>query len=748
MNTLIIAEKPSVALRIAMSLGNGEQKRVANGKTSYYKIDKGEETIYVAPAVGHLFTIRQVGYKRGYPVLDVEWAPSYSASKSSAFTKQYLDTIYEVAKKCSYFINACDYDIEGTVIGTNIIKEVTKQPVDKLRSYAKRMKYSTTTTKDLLDSYNNMSELDLENFYAGETRHMLDWIWGINLSRALTQALGSAGGGKALSIGRVQGPTLAILARRENEISEFRPEPFWRVTAVIDGTEFANTRGDMKDKAVAEKAYEESMKAKDEAKITRVVSKDEPRWPYPPFDLTSLQLEASRVFRLDPSLTLSIAQKLYERSYISYPRTSSQKLPYTLGLPGIIKSLGENPEYAEISRNLTSENRFKPLEGKKTDEAHPAIFPTGVRPRDLSKQEEEVYDLITRRFLSCFAAPASVARVKVEADIGGEKYSASGATIKERAWLDYYRYASIEEKTVANFTEDSMHKAEGIKMDSLETKPPKRYTKAGIIAELERKGLGTKATRASIVDTLFRREYVEGSSISVTSFGMSVYNSLLKNCPMILDEKTTKELEDDMEEISERKKSEAEVLEQGKKMLLNALETFDKNMQQVSNDLKVGFMEASILGKCPKCGTGDLIIRHSRIGKQFVACTNYPKCTNTYPLVQKAKIVPTGRVCEYCHTPIVKVIRKGMRPFEMDLDPQCPNRPVTFRSKSNEEGQKAEQKTPQTPQKEESPEPKKAAKKAAKPKAVAPKRKAKKAPQKKKTQKKSDKNKQGETNEN
>ena len=88
MNTLIIAEKPSVALRIAMSIGNGEQKRIANGKTSYYKIEQGEETIYVAPAVGHLFTIRQVGYKRGYPVLDVEWAPSYSASKSSAFTKQ------------------------------------------------------------------------------------------------------------------------------------------------------------------------------------------------------------------------------------------------------------------------------------------------------------------------------------------------------------------------------------------------------------------------------------------------------------------------------------------------------------------------------------------------------------------------------------------------------------------------------------------------------------------------------------
>ncbi|MCL5101737.1 MAG: DNA topoisomerase I [Candidatus Marsarchaeota archaeon] len=702
MNTLIIAEKPSVALRIASALGNGDQKRISDGKTSYYKIEQKGATLYVAPAVGHLYTIRQVGYKRGYPVLDVEWAPSYSASKSSAFTKQYLDTIMKVAKECSYFVNACDYDIEGTVIGTNIIKEITKQPVEKLRSYAKRMKYSTTTTKDLVDSYNNMSELDLENFYAGEARHMLDWIWGINLSRALTQALGSIGGGKYLSIGRVQGPTLAILARREKEISSFKPEPFWRVSATIEGVEFANSRGDMKSREAADSAYKESIENKSNAMITKVAEREEKRWPYPPFDLTSLQLEASRVFRMDPSLTLATAQKLYERSYISYPRTSSQKLPYSLGLPGIIKALGENPAYAEIARNLVAQERFKPLEGKKTDEAHPAIFPTGVMPKELTKQESELYDLITRRFLSCFAEPADVARVKVDASIGKEQYSASGAKITKRAWLDYYRYASIEEKEMPSFAEGSRHSAEGIKLDSLETKPPKRYTKAGIIAELEKKGLGTKATRANIVDTLFKRGYVDGASITVTSFGMSVYEALLKNCPMIVDEKTTRVLEDDMEGISEKKKTEAEVLEHGKKMLLEALELFDKNRQQVSTELKSSFMEASILGKCPRCGTGDLIIRHSRIGKQFVACTNYPKCTNTYPLPQKAKIVPTGNVCEYCKTPIVKVIRKGMRPFEMDLDPSCPNRPVQFRSREGTENVKQSPEPKKEPERKES----------------------------------------------
>ncbi|EQD26076.1 DNA topoisomerase, type IA, zn finger domain protein, partial [mine drainage metagenome] len=121
---------------------------------------------------------------------------------------------------------------------------------------------------------------------------------------------------------------------------------------------------------------------------------------------------------------------------------------------------------------------------------------------------------------------------------------------------------------------------------------------------------------------------------------------------------------------------------------------FNKNMPQVSNEMRSSFMQASILGKCPRCGDGNLIIRHSKIGKQFVACTNYPKCTNTYPLVQKAKIVTTGNICEYCHTPIVKVIRKGMRPFEMDLDSKCPNRPITFRSKEDSGATDSQEKAP------------------------------------------------------
>ncbi|MEM0149903.1 MAG: DNA topoisomerase, partial [Candidatus Micrarchaeaceae archaeon] len=228
MNRLIIAEKPSVALRIATALSNGSAKRMAGKEgVGYYLIEtKGTKT-YVVAAVGHLFTIRQADNSHGYPVLNVEWAPSYQANKLSEYTKKYLDTIMEIAPGCDSFVNACDFDVEGSVIGTNIISYIDKKAVGDGK--ALRMKFSTTTTPDLLKSYSALQKLDINNFKAGEARHMLDWLWGINLSRALTASIYGKriGRGNSLSIGRVQGPTLSILAKREREIINFVKNPFW-----------------------------------------------------------------------------------------------------------------------------------------------------------------------------------------------------------------------------------------------------------------------------------------------------------------------------------------------------------------------------------------------------------------------------------------------------------------------------------------------------------------------------------------
>lgn len=384
-----------------------------------------------------------------------------------------------------------------------------------------------------------------------------------------------------------------------------------------------------------------------------------------------MQLEASRILRLDPTTTLATAQVLYERAYTSYPRTSSQKLPPTLGLSKIIGEIAKNPKYMQFANRLISEKRFRPNEGMKSDEAHPAIYPTGVIPKDLNDTESKLYDLIVKRFLSVFAPYAKVARMKVTIKIGEEKYSANGARTVEKGWFEFYEFAAIKEKSLPEFIKGSNADVSKAYMHELQTQPPRRYGKAALISELEKKNLGTKATRAAIIDTLFKRGYIEGSAIKVTSFGMSVYKALDENSNMIVNEETTKRLEEDMEKISEGKETPDSVLQEGKTMLIEALKTFDQNKEKIGKAMQEGIVDSQVsLGKCLKDG-GDLIIRRSKLGKQFVACANYPKCVNTYSVPQNALIAPTDKVCEHCHTPIVKVIRKGRGVFEMDLDPEC-----------------------------------------------------------------------------
>ncbi len=688
MNTLIIAEKPSVALRMAIALGDGKQRRLNYNGVGYYQIDTDTGTVYIAPAVGHIFTLAQSDTRHGYPVLDVEWTATYKVRPKSDYTKKYLDVFMHLRGSVDSYINACDYDTEGTVIGTNIIKHMS----DRWESMGKRMKFSTTTIPDLKEAFANLMPLDIKNFYAGEARHTLDWLWGINLSRALTSAVGTSRSG-ALSIGRVQGPTLAILARRENEIVAFKPRPYWKVTISADNADFENTRGDMFDKQVAQQAEEETKKRAGSAIVETVESTEQLSRPYPPFDLTSLQLEASRALKYDPSSTLAVAQSLYERSYISYPRTSSQKLPPTLGLPKIIEELSKNPAYTDHAKKLISERRFRPNEGVKSDEAHPAIHPTGVMPKELSPTESKLYDLIVTRFLACFAGYAKIAKSRVVIKAGSERYSANGSTVVEKGWMDIYRYARTGDKMLPSFEQGRQVNISNITLNELETLPPKRYSKAMLLSELEKRDLGTKATRAAIIDTLFKRGYIDGAPIRTTGFGMSVYNALNDNVSMIVNEETTRQLEKDMEEIVQGKKSESEVISEGKEMLIKALTEFDANKDKISKAMQQGLSDAvPKVGKCPKDG-GDLIMRRSRAGKQFVACANYPKCTQTFSVPQYALIIPMGKACNICGMPVIKVARKGKGAFEMCLNPDCESK-AGWKKKITEPDQKAKATAP------------------------------------------------------
>ena len=676
MATLVICEKPKVAERMASALAEGSVQREQLYGVAHFRVQRGGKELIIAPAVGHIYTLKQEGEGSGYPVFAVGWAPSWQVDKGAKFTKDYLLALQSLAKGADELVNACDFDIEGSLIGYNIIRFAGKGKP------AKRMKFSALTSDDLVEAYEGLLPLDEGNAIAGEARHILDWFWGINLSRALMSAVRSGGMYKVLSIGRVQGPALHMLAERELEIAKFRPEPYWQLFAAHKGQKFQHEVEKFFKKEEAEAHRKVSDENKVKGIVDSVVRAKKKLPPNPPFDLTSLQVEAFRCFGFSPAATLDYAQTLYEGSLISYPRTSSQKLPPKLNIQKILNKLAKNPAFAEKAGRLISAGRLKPHEGTKEDPAHPAIHPTGLMPNGgTGERELKVYDLIVKRFLACFADYATREGMRVDISLGPEGYFIAGARTVEKGWIEFYEpYAKFEEAVLPDFAEKSQIAVERIEMPQKETQPPKRYTEASAIQTLEKRNLGTKATRAVVLETLHKRGYVTGrKALEVTLFGLEVYGVLRRWCGEILDEKLTREFEEKMDGISEGKIDEDEVIREAEGALEIILGKFKRSEGMIGKELVGVFREQraeeNILGKCPTCKAGDLrILRARASGKQFVGCSGYPDCRQTYPLPQGALIIKTGKVCEHDGTPIIIVRRRGRRDWEMCLDPKCPTK--------------------------------------------------------------------------
>ena len=575
---LVICEKPNAAEKIAAAIADGKAVRKNAGGVGYWEAERDGEHVVVVSAVGHLYTLRQIGKGWKYPVFDVEWAPTSEVEKDAGYQKPYLDAIKKLAKDADEYVLACDFDTEGSLIGYNVLRFACNS------EKGSRMKFSTLTSEDLENAWMERGGLDLENALAGEARHILDWYYGINLSRALMACLRQAGGRQVMSIGRVQGPALSILARKEKEISAFVSQPYWELSCMGKGIEFENTHGRYAKKEEADAALANSASQGIAQKLER---KEYLQPPAPPFDLTSLQVEAHRALGFDPKFTLELAQTLYEGALISYPRTSSQKLPEKLNLKKIMEGLAKQPAYAPHAKKLLAAGKTVPLEGKKDDPAHPAIHPTG-QSGGMGERESRLYDLIVKRFLSCFAEPATRESQKVLVASGKEKYSASGNRTVKQGWFEIYApYVKLEEVTLPEFSESESVPLTNFKIDEKKTQPPKRYTAASIISELEKRGLGTKATRAAIVDTLFRRGYVDGKSIAATTFGIAVFDLLSTAAPEILDDELTHNIEEDMEKIRDGE-NEKKAIDNGKEVLGKILGKFEGHEREIGLGLLSG----------------------------------------------------------------------------------------------------------------------------------------------------------------
>lgn len=657
MHEVIICEKPKASEKISTALPGTVVKKNYR-KVPYYEVDDGNgKKTTVLAAVGHLYSLTPINRKK--KKFDLEWVPLYEKDKSKKYTKNYVDAIKKLAKDADKFVHACDYDIEGTLIGYNALKYACG---DESLKNTVRMKFSTLTDEDILDAYENPIDLDINQVDSGIARHVLDFIFGVNISKYLTDSvMNSTKRYIQLSAGRVQTPTLAILVERQKEIDKFIPEPYWTIKAHLEGDIIADHR---KGKIFNREDVDEILadcKDKD-ALVSKIDVKKSRKIPPFPFDLGSLQSEAYALFGFSPKKTQQIAQNLYTEGYTSYPRTSSQKLPKSIGYDKILEKLKRgNAAFRKSIDKLKTP--YKPREGKKTDEAHPSIHPTGVIPKKLGRDYQKLYEIIAYRFISVFGEDAVVETMKTSLEIGDQIFSFTRKKTAELGWQSQYPFRSVENDEFPTIKEGETLKGE-VKDEEKETKPPARYNQASLIRELEKRGLGTKSTRANIISILYDRKYVEGKKIEVNVLGEQLIDTLVKYSEKITSEELTREFEAKLENIQKGKTGKEKIIEEYKTEISSILDDIEKNKLKIGEELYNAYRESMIVGEC-KCGN-NLIMISSRQGNPFIGCSGYPDCKNTYSLPKGAIILKSK--CEECGLPMISFGKPRQRAC---LDPKC-----------------------------------------------------------------------------
>ncbi|MBS7655697.1 DNA topoisomerase I [Candidatus Bathyarchaeota archaeon] len=679
--TLIICEKPDAALHVAEALSeNGEVKKLMKHGIPYFEVNNKSEKLIVCSAIGHLYEVdvKGDGKRSEYPVWDFSWKPKHLVERGQKRQEKCIKAITELAEEADFFINACDYDIEGSLIGYMILKYACKGAEAK----ARRMKFSTLTIKELREAYRNlMSTLDYPLIKAGMCRHEVDWLYGVNLSRALTESARKYSGKySTLSIGRVQGPTLKFIVEREKEVQTFVPKPYWIIKSIVNlnGEKFEAEYkiSKIEEKKIADEVAESCFKK--EGEIINVQSKEYKLLPPTPFDLTQLQLEAYRYFKFTPKQTLDIAERLYLNALISYPRTSSQKLPSTIGYQEILNSLKENSEYKNMVDELYAIKELKPNEGKKTDPAHPAIYPTGVQPKEeLSIREKKIYDLIVKRFMATFGASCLKKSEKATIKVSNHIFYLKGSRILKPGWMKLYApYSSLEENLLPPIFIGQKVFFEEVKPELKYTQPPSRFNPTSLLKLMEEQGIGTKATRAEIIDILYKRGYVKDERIVATPLSFKIINLMLKYCPKVVSIEFTRELEEMMRKIEFGEEEREKVVLEAVNYLKPAIMELKLKENEIGEELskvikQVKALEFMIKTPCPSCGSQLLIIKSRKTGKRFIGCSGLwsNKCHFSLPLPQKGKLSLLDKTCSECGFQMIQVKISGRRP--MISCPKC-----------------------------------------------------------------------------
>ena len=677
-----IAEKPSVARDIARIIG-------ATSSHDGYMEGNGYQVTWT---FGHLCTLKEPG---DYTPAWKPWALTQLPMVPQRFGIKLIDdngikkqfaTIERLMQAADGIVNCGDAGQEGELIQRWVMQKAqAKCPV-------KRLWISSMTDEAIREGFANLKDQnDYQPLYlAGLSRAIGDWLLGMNATRLYTLKYGQ--NRQVLSIGRVQTPTLALIVNRQKEIEDFKPEPYWVLATVYRDTTFTATKGKFTSKEEGEKAF-----ATIEGKpftVTKVEKKEGKEQPPQLYDLTSLQVDCNRKFGYSAEMTLNLIQALYEKKFTTYPRVDTQylsddiypKCPQTLN--GLYQTtFGGIAPYAELIKPIGGKALKKSKRvfdtSKVTD--HHAIIPTGVIPQHLSDAEQKVFDLVARRFIGVFLPDCKFSTTTVLGEVTSEtsqthetstsiEFKVTGKEILDPGWRivlgkekpkaedDDSQKQDDEERTLPTFVkgESGDHKPT---LTEKWTTPPPYYNEASLLrametagkfvedetlrAAMKENGIGRPSSRASIIETLFKRHYIkrDRKRLIATPTGIELIDlireELLKSCELTgIWEKKLRDIEhqkyDAMQFIEELKSQVAEIVQEVMADTSNRRVTVltDAELKKVKSPRKKEIPSTkegkgvSLEGAvCPLCGQGHIIK-----GKTAYGCSRWKEgCTYRAP---------------------------------------------------------------------------------------------------------------------
>ncbi len=634
-----IAEKPSVAKEIAEILG-------AKARKDGYFEGNGYQVTWT---FGHLCTLKEPkDYLEMWKMWNLNMLPMIPSKfgikviEDSGVQKQFR-TIENLVQSCDEVINCGDAGQEGELIQQWVLhKAKCSKPI-------KRLWISSLTEEAIKDGFENLRDnSEFKNLYAaGSSRAIGDWLLGINATRLFTIKYGQ--GKQVLSIGRVQTPTLAMIVNRQKEIENFKSEDFWEIKTKYRETEFNCTLGKIES---VEKANEVLENIKDkEFEITNFEIKEGKEQPPRLYDLTSLQVDCNKKFGFSADQTLKLIQSLYEKKVVTYPRVDTTYLSDDIypKVPQIMNGLKYYSKLTEPLKGKPYRKSKKVFDNSKITDHH-AIIPTGIVPSGISPQEQHVYDIVTKRFISVFYDDCIISNTLVEGQSGETEFKTSGKQILEPGWRVVYekdkadgdvKPSKDEDNVLPNFEKGEKGPHEPYHVQK-QTQPPKYYTEATLLRAMETagkqvddeelrelmkdNGIGRPSTRANIIETLFRRRYIEKKrkNIHATITGVqlidTIQNELLKSAELTGQwEQKLRKMEQGEYKVDVFKQELIQMVDQlCKEVRFDLNKKIEIAPKKVKKERKPKEKIDPTSLNCPKCKEGNLLK-----GKKAYGCSRF-----------------------------------------------------------------------------------------------------------------------------